>query len=225
MKTYGYRIEAPRRPRAVARAEARVIETPAWLSWLIGTMLGASLFAVAAASVAHAQTLAATGVRSPSTTDYVQQSVLQDMFAIDAGRLVLRRSHDPAIRAFAQQMIADHARSSEQLRQALKTGDVHATVPQSLTARDRQAITDLQTESAEQFDAAYLRSQLLPARDALDRHRAYAKAGENAALKRFAHQARPTAERHLVRLEILAQESFADRMCRASTALTEPGAA
>ena len=59
---------------------------------------------------------AAIGV-APTTMDFVNQAAISDMFQIHASSLALQRG-DPATNAFAQQMITDHKKTSEELQGA-----------------------------------------------------------------------------------------------------------
>ena len=215
MKSYRIRSVAPRRPRARVRAATRD-RVPWWLAGLIFAAL-----AVAAAT-GHAQTLsrppagpAAVSPATPRTAAYVRQAALSDMLAINTSRIAMHKSQDPAVRSFAQQMLADHSRSTAQLREAIASGRAGVTLPTALELRQQEDVRTLAAKPLDQFDAAYLLAQLQTHRNALDVQRAYAERGTNAALRRFASQATPIIQRNLAKLEVLAQKSFAARMCRA----------
>jgi putative membrane protein len=145
---------------------------------------------------------------APSTAEYLQQSALNDLFEVTASRLAVERSQTPGVRDFAQQTMSDHDDWSANLKHALKAGSVMLTVPTSLDVQHQENLKDLEAKSGEQFDQAYVKEQIQGHREALDLQRAYAQAGDNAALKQFAGQATPIVESQLAKLEVLAQETF-----------------
>ena len=105
-------------------------------------------------------------------------------------------------------MVSEHGRSTGEFKRALRDGNVMVTVPTSLDPQRERELEALQAKSADQFDRAYLESQLQGHRNALDMQRAYAQAGDNAALKKFAGETTPIVQSHLAKLEVLAQKSF-----------------
>jgi putative membrane protein len=145
---------------------------------------------------------------APSTAEFVRQSALNDLFEVTASRMAIERSQTPGVRDFAQQTMSDHDEWSANLKHALKAGSVMLTVPTSLDVPHQESLKDLEAKSGEQFDQAYVKEQIQGHREALDLQRAYAQAGDNAALKQFAGQAAPIVESHLAKLEVLAQETF-----------------
>ncbi|HTY69936.1 MAG TPA: DUF4142 domain-containing protein [Alphaproteobacteria bacterium] len=213
MRKQPYRTVAPQRPRAVASARSATGHVN--LMWPIAALVALAL--AFATGAAHGQALpgAASG---PSTTEYVQQSAMTDLFEITSSRIALAKSQSPEVRDFARQMMGDQGLSTAELKQAMKDGKVMMTVPVSLDPQHERDLQVLQKKAADQFDQAYLQSQLQGHRNTLDMQRAYAQAGDNAALKRYASQATPIVQSHLARLEVVAQNSFAARMCQAGEA-------
>lgn len=207
MKTFGYRIVAPRRPRAGARAQVRSTSMPDWLVWLTAAVMAAGLL-LASATVARSQPAA-----TPSTSEYVQQSALTSIFVANASRLALQKSQDPEIRDFAQQVVNDRGKTAAELGDAVKSGKAGVRVPASLDARREQDLNVLEAKSGAAFDQAYLQALLQGHRNALDLQRAYAQSGDNDALKRLAGEITPVVQRHLSRLELLVQRSFIACMC------------
>ncbi len=205
MRKQAYRRAAPLGARAVAVAKARTATGDHGLVWLIAGLV--ALILSLAAGPAHSQVRLAAAP-GPSTTEYVRQSALTDLFEITSSRVALEKSQNPEVRDFAQQMMSDHGRSTVELKHALTAGNVVVTVPTSLDPQHEQDLQALQRTPANRFDQAYLQSQIQGHRNALDMQRAYAQAGDNTALKRYAGQATPVVQSHLAKLEVLAQNSF-----------------
>ena len=176
-----------------------------WLALGIGLgALGMIFGATSAAAQSH-QKLAAAPV---STAEYVQKSALSDMFEVSAGNLAAERSIDPAIREFGRTMVAEHVRSSGDLKIAVQQANVKAMLPTALDREHHDLLQDLQRQSGDQFDQTFLRAQLKGHRDALDLQRAYSQSGDNEALRKIAAEKTPVVEEHLAKLEVLAQNSF-----------------
>ena len=217
MKKQAYRMAAPRTPRAVP--VARTLTGHGGLMWLAAG-LGALALTLAAGAV-HGQVLPAAA-SGPTTVEYVQQSAMTQLFEIVSSRVALDKSHNPEVRDFAQQILNDHGRSTAELKQALKDGKLMITVPALLDPRQEQELTALRQRPADQFDQAYLLSQLQGHRNALDMQRAYAQSGANAALKQFAARTSSRVQGDLVKLETLAQQARVARMCEAPAGPDQP---
>ncbi len=215
MRKQAYRMLAPRQPHAVAVARARDGTGHNSLVWIMAGLVSLALLFATDAARAQVRLAAAP---DPSTADYVRQSAVADQFAIASSRVALEKSQNPEVRDFARQMMSDYGLSTAELKQAMKDGKVMMTVPVSLDPQRERELQVLRKKAANQFDQAYLQSQLQGHRNALDMQRAYAQMGDNAALKRYASQATPIVQSHLARLEVVAQNSFAARMCQAGEA-------
>jgi putative membrane protein len=219
MKRRNFRMVAPQRPRAVAIARVRGIPDCAGLTWWIAALALALALGIGSA---RAQTHVQVATPGQSTAEYVQQSAMTDLFEITSSRVALEKSQSPAVRDFAQQMMSDHGRSTGQLKQALKNGKVLLTVPTSLDPQHEQELTMLQQKPADQFDRAYLQSQIKGHRNALDTQRAYAQSGDNTVLKQFATQASSRVQGDLAKLETLAQQAMIARMCAVTARPAHP---
>lgn len=207
MKTYGYRIMAPRRSRAAVRVRVRAIETPEPLAWLIAAAIAAAV-AFSTTIAARSQTPPAAAPAIPSAAEYVRQSALIDMFEVNSSRLALQKSQDPAIREFAQQIVNERGDAADTLSTAVKSGNVDVTVPHALDAPRQQRMDNLHAKSGIAFDQAYVQAQLQGHLNALDLQRAYAQSGDNPSLKELASQTAPAVQSHLAKLEVLAEQSF-----------------
>src|ERR1700712_1304213 len=99
-------------------------------------LLGATAL-VAIASPAFAQSAAEkTGVNStlgiaPKTQDFVTEAANSDMLEIASSKLVAAKA-DAKDKAFADQMIADHTKTSAELKGLVDGGKVTALLPASM---------------------------------------------------------------------------------------------
>ena len=67
---------------------------------------------------------------SPTTRDFVQEATISDMLEIASSKLAEQRADD-ATKAFAKQMIADHTKTSDELRAAVGS-DPNTPLPSAL---------------------------------------------------------------------------------------------
>lgn len=136
---------------------------------------------------------------SPMAADpqsFVEMAAASDMFELESARVAQEKSQTPAVRDFAQMMIADHTSSSEKLRQA--AGEVEGvTVSPKMTPAQQQQLTALRQAAAEGFDALYKQQQVAAHEQALQLMQTHAEPGHPEPLMRFASTTAPVIERHL----------------------------
>ena len=132
----------------------------------------------------------------PLTKDFVAAAAQSDHFEIVEGRTALAQTHDPRVRAFAQEMIKAHTRTSEALQAAARTAGMDR-LPSGLNGDQQKMLSALQSQRAPEFDHTYLEQQAMAHSEALVVERAYAAQGDNADLRRAAASAVPLIQRHL----------------------------
>src|ERR1700759_2325384 len=81
-----------------------------------------------AQSVGEKTGINATVGITPTTQDFVTEAAQSDMFEIQSSKLALN-SADAPTKAFAQQMIDDHTKTTDELKGAVGKGEAHATLP------------------------------------------------------------------------------------------------
>ena len=114
----------------------------------------------AAGMPAHAQSVGEkTGVNSligvpPSSQDFVTQAVISDMFENQSSKLALEKS-DEKTKAFAQKMIDDHKKTSDELKSVVQTGDMKLTLPTELDSSHQIKLDNLKSLSGEDFTKQY----------------------------------------------------------------------
>ena len=141
---------------------------------------------------------ASAGMPAPA---YVEAAASGDMFEIQSGQLALQRSCDPSVRSFAQTIVGDHSRMSDQLMTAANSAGLQP--PSGMLPRHREMLERLQTEPAATFEAAFRTEQLMAHREARNLHRSYADEGDHSGLRAVAAQAVPAIEMHLGHAESL----------------------
>ena len=161
----------------------------------LAVMLAAPAFAQSAAEK--------TGVNSvmgvaPKTEDFVTEAAASDMFEIESSKLAVERSQDPATKTFAQQMITDHTKTSEELKALVSGGKVKAMLPTAMSSAQQSMLDDLKKLNGDDFTKQYHSDQEDAHEDAVDLFKRYGDEGDNADLKAWAAKTRPALEHHLM---------------------------
>jgi putative membrane protein len=146
---------------------------------------------------------AATPTTAMAPAQYVRQAAGSDQFEIQSSQLALTRSQNPEVRAFAQQMIADHSASTNALMQ---TPEAQAAGLPPLDPEHAQMLAQLQRLSGPQFDSAYMQMQVQAHREALSLQDSYARAGGNPGLRGLAAQTTPMIQHHLAEAQSVANQ-------------------
>ena len=161
-----------------------------------------------AATSALAQSAAeSSGVNSlagipPKTQDFVTEAASSDMFEIESSKLAVERGDD-ASKSFAQQMIQDHQKTADELKQLLAGGKVEATQPTTMTSAHKEMLEELKGLKGADFAEQYKSDQEDVHEDAVDLFTRYGEEGENAELKAWAAKTAPALEHHLQMAEEL----------------------
>lgn len=156
----------------------------------------------AAGMPAHAQSVGEkTGVNSligvaPTSQDFVTQAVISDMFEDQSSKLALEKS-DEKTKAYAQKMIEDHKKTSDELKSVVQTGDMKLNLPTALDSSHQSKLDKLKSLSGEDFTRQYHDDQVTAHKNATDLYKRYAEGGDNAALKAFAIKTKPHLDEHL----------------------------
>jgi len=157
-------------------------------------MISTSAFAQSAAE--------STGVNSlmgnaPKTEDFVTEAATSDMFEIASSKLAVEKA-DPATKTFAQQMIADHTKTSSEMKAMVDSGTVKAAIPAAMMSSQQSMIDKLNSLQGDDFNKQYHSDQVSAHKDAVDLFKRYGDGGDNADLKTWAATTRPALEHHLM---------------------------
>lgn len=140
------------------------------------------------------------GVSGPNdavtTTFYIPQSAISDMYEVQAGELALVRARAPEVKAFARMMIADHRKSSEQLKAFVASHPVNIAVPHNIDPRRTAMLKNLQDAGADEFDSVYVGQQAAAHQEAFNLQSSYARRGDNPALRTLAQATAKVVDHH-----------------------------
>jgi putative membrane protein len=133
---------------------------------------------------------------APSTQDFVTEAAQSDMFEIQSSSLALANSDVPT-KAFAQQMITDHSKTTAELKSAVQGGSVHATLPTTMSSSQQNMLEKLRGLHGADFTSQYHSDQVSAHKDAVSLFQRYSKGGDNATLKNWAGTTLPALQHHL----------------------------
>ena len=145
-----------------------------------------------------------------TTAGYVTGAAMGDMYEVEAGKIAAQRTKSPEIKAFAQMMIADHTKSTNELKAALTTTNAGVILPAELDDRRKGMLQNLRAAGDSDFDLAYLHQQLAAHLEALTIHGGYADHGDNPALKAVAAKIKPVVEHHIAEIKRIGGDKLKD---------------
>jgi putative membrane protein len=142
-----------------------------------------------------------TGVNSmlgvaPTTADFVREVAISDMFEIESSKLAEQKGNAQE-KSFAQQMVTDHTKTSNELKQLVSSGKVKAELPSALDSSHQSKLDKLKDNSGKNFSSDFDSYQVSAHKDAVSLFERYAKGGDDADLKDWAGKTLPTLHHHL----------------------------
>ena len=134
---------------------------------------------------------------------FMAQAASGDQFEIQSSQLALQMSQNPAIRNFANMLIADHTRLSQAMAAAAVSAGLTPPPPALLPAQ-QAALDQLRaTAPGMAFDVAFQQAQIQAHQNALTLMQNYASGGDVPALRAAASSAIPTIQMHLQQAQML----------------------
>jgi putative membrane protein len=123
------------------------------------------------ASPALAQSIGEkTGVNSalgvaPTTADFVKEVAISDMFELDSNKFAEQKGNAQE-KTFARQMVADHTKTSSELKSMVDSGKVSATLPTALDSSHQSQLDKLKSASGKDFSSDFDSDQVSAHKDA-----------------------------------------------------------
>jgi putative membrane protein len=131
---------------------------------------------------------------APKTADFVMEAATSDMFEIESSKLAAEKGGDK-VKTFASQMVADHTKTSSELRSKAQGANVQ--LPTAMTSAQQSKLDKLRGLSGQDFDAQYSSDQVSAHKDAVSLFERYGKGGDNEPLKSWAVSTLPSLQHHL----------------------------
>jgi putative membrane protein len=138
-----------------------------------------------------------TAFAKTSNTAFVKTAAIANKFEIDTSQLALQKTQNDDVKNFAQQMVDDHNKVGDAMKDALSSSKTKMTPPDTLDKKHQALMDKLQKMNGAAFDKEYVKIQLSAHKEAVKLFSDYSKSGGDKSLKDFAGQNLPTLKDHL----------------------------
>jgi len=114
---------------------------------------------------------------------------------VELGRLAVKNSSNPDVKAFGQRMVDDHSTAGKDLKDIASKDSI--SLPGGMNAKDQATYNRLSKLTGADFDRAYMKDMVADHKEDIAEFRKEANSGSNDDLKSFAAKTLPTLEDHL----------------------------
>jgi len=125
-----------------------------------------------------------------------------DQYEVLAATVASAQGQDPRVRTYAQEMIRDHTRLGEDLRQAAIASKLPPPEP-GISSDQASLLSSLQSLRGPDFDRTYARQQTLVHAQAVAVEESFAESGSDPNLQKAAKSALPSIREHLKKAQQL----------------------
>src|SRR6266700_4678287 len=133
---------------------------------------------------------------SPTTADFIKEAANSDMLEIVAAKLALEMGNAEE-KKFAEQMMADHGKTSSDLKALVSSGAVKADIPTALDSSSQKKLDKLRDTRRQAFASEYDPMQVSAHKEAVSLFERYSNSGDDPMLKDWASKTLPTLQHHL----------------------------
>ena len=165
-------------------------------------LLSATVMSLLLATGAHAQSMGEkTGINSmvgkaPTTQDFVTEAAQSDMFELQSNQLAQSKGGEKE-KTFAAKMIADHTKTTTDIKAMLADGKVKATAPTAMTSGQQSMLDKLKGLNGGDFNKQFWSDQESAHKDAVSLFQRYSDGGDNDGLKTWTKVTLPVLQGHL----------------------------
>lgn len=172
---------------------------------LYRTLIAAASLAAAGAFAAPASATLPTPPQTAATAQaqpYLFYAGAGDVFEITSSMILLNKSQNPQVRAYASMLIDHHSRTTNLALANAKAAGVMAPPPE-LSAMQKGMIGALHAAAPAAIDRLYLQQQVPAHQQALALQSGYARSGDVPTLRQTAQGAVPIVQGHLTQAQQL----------------------
>jgi putative membrane protein len=126
---------------------------------------------------------------------FMMQAASSDMMEIATSSMALQKSQNADVRRFAQMMVDDHTKTSDQLKSIAASKNV--TLPAQMDSKHRAMVERLSALSGDRFDMEYMRGQVKAHEAAVKLFQTESNKGSDPDVKGFASTNLPALQTHL----------------------------
>ncbi len=137
-----------------------------------------------------------SAAKDVTTKEFVEKAAVGALFEIEAGKLAAERAQRAEVKQFAERIVKDHSAADKDMKDALAKAKAAVQPPSQLDADHRRKIETLRAAQGASFDALYVSMMKEDHEEDEDLFGAYAKSGEDPALKAFAQKVLKVIQEH-----------------------------
>jgi putative membrane protein len=130
----------------------------------------------------------------PKDRQFVMKAASTDMAEIKLAKLAMEKGTSPDVKQFAQRMIADHTKTSNELKTIAKKQNI--SLPTDVTPEQKMTYDRLSRLTGPEFDRAYMEVMAKDHGEAVTEFTKQATEGSDPELKQFASKTLPTLKEH-----------------------------
>ena len=154
--------------------------------------------AMAQAPMGGSGTAGNAQVQQLPAESFAKTVAVSDMFEIESSKLAAQKAQSAGVKQFAQQMVTDHQKTSNELKALLQKAKFDKVqLPKDLDEPHAKKLTQLKSASGMQFDETYRQQQIEAHQQAVGLFENYSQKGDNNDLKGWATQTLPALKHHL----------------------------
>lgn len=140
----------------------------------------------------------ATNMRSDTKTGdtgFLTEAAQGGMAEVELGKLASTKGTNPDVKKFAQQMITDHSKANNELKEL--AAKKNFSVPTELSAKHKSLMDKLNGLSGADFDKAYVDAMVDDHEEDVEAFKDQSEDGKDADVKAWAGKTLPTLQMHL----------------------------
>jgi putative membrane protein len=161
------------------------------------------LIIAAFAALTTVSTAATAQQTIPEALFFAKKVASATAFEIQSSQLAKQQSQSDAVRAFADQMIADHTKAADEFKAALQAAQIFPPPVEEPNPKQQATLSRLRAAHGASFDTAYVSAQLGAHKEAVVLFQTYARRARPPELKEFAQKMLPTLQHHLSMVQTL----------------------
>lgn len=180
--------------------------------------------AAPATATSSAPSAPATPAIAAADREFVTMAASSSMMEVQASRIALEKSKNGEVRTFAQRMVDDHSKASEELRSVARTAGM-TDLPTAMVQVHSSHMDRLRALGGEEFDREYAAQVGVAAHtEAVDLFERASRDAANTEVREFAGKQLPTLREHMEHAQRLAKSvGVSEERMKSASAKQERG--
>lgn len=142
-----------------------------------------------------AKPAAASTAAAKDAKDFIEKAAMTDLAEKQMAQLALTKASSARVKQFAQKMVADHTKTTQELTPIAQKKGVQP--PRQLDSKHQAMLDRLQRLSGPEFDREYMQIQEQAHQQALDLFQRSGQQAEDNDVQAFAKKTTPALQQHL----------------------------